>query len=35
MKRWEEQQRKKNYINRIQHAKPTLQTQAKKPKTLG
>jgi len=33
MKRWEEQQRKKLYNSRISQAKPTLNTQAKKPKT--
>lgn len=31
MKRWEEQQRKKLYNNRISQAKPTLVTQARKP----
>jgi hypothetical protein len=29
MKKWEEQQRKKIYNNRIQQAKPTLATQPK------
>jgi len=33
MKKWEEQQRKKLYNNRIQQAKPTLNTQGGKPKS--